>query len=252
MSSRDGEPRHTRYRQRRKPDARPPDLASLRASLGPPLRPERTQARPESGAKAGDPRAFCYRCHKAEVVCLCSRIRVAANRTGILIFQHPRERFHALGTARIAALSLERCRILGARWSAAGVGLAFEPPARTGVLYPGTGSTPLGSLEPDERPDHLVVLDGTWAHAHSLYRDNAWLQRLPHYALNPSEPSRYRIRQEPRTECISTIESIVCALKILEPETTGFSHLLNVFDSMIDDQIRFHCEREVGGAVSGR
>ena len=78
-----------------------------------------------------------------------------------------------------------------------------------------------------------------WAHAHSLYRDNAWLRDLPHYELTPTEPSRYRLRREPEFQCISTLESIIGALAIIEPETEGLSDLLGVFDSMIDDQIRY-------------
>ncbi|MBW2275701.1 MAG: DTW domain-containing protein [Deltaproteobacteria bacterium] len=171
--------------------------------------------------------------------CLCDRIRVVSNQTGIVIFRHPRERFHPLGSSRIASLSLERCQILEARGNAGGITRPFEAPPRTGLLYPGTGSTSLEDVPRESLPEHLVVLDGTWAHAHTLYRDNAWLRKLPHYGLDPAEPGRYRIRREPRAQCLSTVESIVCALRILEPETDGLSHLLDVFDSMIDDQIRY-------------
>lgn len=35
------------------------------------------------------------------------------------------------------------------------------------------------------------------------------------------------------------MESIVYALKVLEPEIEGLDNLLEVFDSMVEDQVRF-------------
>jgi hypothetical protein len=83
----------------------------------------------------------------------------------------------------------------------------------------------------------LVVIDGTWHQARALFRDHAWLRELPRYRLAPSEPSRYRIRREPAAHCISTIEAIVQALAVLEPELTGTEQLLTAFDGLIDDQL---------------
>lgn len=53
----------------------------------------------------------------------------------------------------------------------------------------------------------------------------------------PSEPSRYRLRREPAPHCVSTIEAIVQALSVLEPELTGTEGLIAAFDGLIDDQI---------------
>jgi DTW domain-containing protein YfiP len=241
MTSEKQKLRPTRQRPARGSGNKQIDLEALRSTLDPRRHSSRERGAAVACAENGAPleRPFCYRCHKAAVVCLCDRVRVVSNQTGIVIFQHPRERFHPLGTSRIASLCLERCQILEARGDSGGIARPFDPPPRTGLLYPGTGSTPLEALPKDELPEHLVVLDGTWAHAHSLYRDNAWLRELPHYGLTPAEPGRYRIRSEPRVQCVSTVESIVYALRIIEPKTTGLSHLLSVFDSMIDDQIRF-------------
>jgi DTW domain-containing protein YfiP len=215
----------------------PRDLDALRAGRGSIRTREVARRAVDDGTRLE--RRFCYRCHKAGVVCLCDRIRVVSNRTRVVIFRHPRERFHPLGTARIAQLGLERCEILEARGASGGIARAFDPAPRTGLLYPGAGSIPLEKVRRGDLPQHLVVLDGTWAHAHSLYRENAWIRRLPHYGLNPAEPSRYRIREEPDARCVSTVESIVCSLRIIEPETRGLSNLISVFDSMIDDQIRY-------------
>jgi hypothetical protein len=83
------------------------------------------------------------------------------------------------------------------------------------------------------------VIDGTWHTARTLLRDKAWLQALPRVRLSPVEPSRYRIRREPTHDSLSTIEAIVHALRILEPETAGLDQLLTAFDAMIDAQLAF-------------
>eukprot|EP00897_Mesotaenium_endlicherianum_P010041 jgi/Mesen1/9065/ME000578S08303 len=96
-------------------------------------------------------------------------------------------------------------------------------------------------------PSHLIVLDGTWPKAKRIYHQNPWLHALPHYKLPPSEPSHYGfIRRQPKLEFLSTVESIVYALRALEPETPGFGLVLSVFDSMVDDQVRYMKEHKKG------
>lgn len=185
-------------------------------------------------------RAECYRCHKPAQLCVCSELTRVDNQTSILILQHPRERFHPIGTARFAELGLSRVRSL-VSWSEAGrsVSRHVEVGPDVGLLYPHPEARALSTLEPSERPRELIVLDGTWHHAHTLYRENPWLHALPHYGLVPDEPSRYRIRKEPRAECVSTLEAIVHALQLLEPGLQGLDQLITAFDHMIDAQIRY-------------
>lgn len=186
-------------------------------------------------------RATCYRCHKPELTCICAQVPRVDNRTQIWLLQHKRERFHPIGTARIAKLGLARfrCDIY--------YGSPLTPPGPmpegTGILYPGPGARPLEQLQGHELPHTLVVLDGTWHHAKTLYRDNPWLHRLPRFALRPETESRYRIRREPSAECLSTIEAVVQALQILEPDTVGLDGLIAAFDAMIDRQIRVATKR---------
>ena len=84
------------------------------------------------------PRAVCYRCDKPESMCVCASVPRVANRTGVLVIQHPRERAHAIGTARFAKLGLENARVEVA-WHAD----QFESdrpayvPERAALLYPG-------------------------------------------------------------------------------------------------------------------
>ena len=71
--------------------------------------------------------------------------------------------------------------------------------------------------------DGIVVLDGTWSQAKTLWWRNAWLLKLRRAVLHPSRPSLYReLRREPRPECAATIEAIAEALVAVgEPTSTG-------------------------------
>jgi hypothetical protein len=183
-------------------------------------------------------RVRCHACFKPLSHCLCELIEPVANRTHVTILQHPRERFHAIGTARIAALGLERARIVVPRdCFTRSLEERFACAPDTGVLFPAEGARELESLEPEELPRALVVLDGTWSQARHLHRANPWLHDRPHYALRPASPTRYRIRKAPRAEYVSTLEAIVRALSVLEPETPGLDGLLGAFDTMIDRQL---------------
>jgi DTW domain-containing protein YfiP len=161
-----------------------------------------------------------------------------ANRTRITIVQHPRERFHPIGTARIARLGLANASLLVPRAVAPrSLRLPLDLAPGSALLFPGPGARDLAELGALERPSGLVVLDGTWSHARALLRENPALRSLPQVSLQPRAPSRYRIRKQPRSHFISTIEAIVEALRLLEPETQGLDGLLRAFDWMIDEQL---------------
>ena len=59
----------------------------------------------------------------------------------------------------------------------------------------------------------LIVLDGTWSQAKTLWWRNPWLLKLERIALQPREPSMYgKLRKEPRREWVSTLEAIADVL----------------------------------------
>ena len=114
---------------------------------------------------------------------------------------------------------------------------SLELPANAALLFPGPEAKNLASLPRAELPSALVVLDGTWHHARSLYRELPALHSLPKVSFEPNQPSRYRLRKEPSAECVSTVEAVVQALEYIEPETRGLGNLLRAFTGMIDLQI---------------
>ncbi len=183
-------------------------------------------------------RPYCYRCDKPTSMCLCDRLSRLHNTVPIHVLQHPGERRHHLGTLRILRLGLVdiRVRVL-TQASRCAASAPEDLPAGAGLLYPSEDAIDLSTLSASERPTSLVVIDGTWSQAHRLFRDNPWISALPRYCLPAGEGSDYRIRPEPRLECLSTVESVVAALRILEPELDGTETILSAFRTMIDDQI---------------
>ena len=176
-------------------------------------------------------------------MCICDRVPCIKNRTGVIVLQHHREVLHPIGTARIARLGLNEVTVKVARRQQQ-LTIDWDPPPNCGVLYPRPGAVTIESLTPSQFPRHLIVLDGTWSQAARMYRANSWLHTLPHLAIDPAAPSRYSVRKQPKSDCLSTIEALVHALQIIEPDTQGFEQLLAVFESMVDDQIRFEREAE--------
>ncbi len=178
-------------------------------------------------------RVVCYRCHKPSTHCVCARTPTVANRTPIVVLQHVRERFHPIGTARLVRLGLDSVEVRPLTGSVPRPTL----PEGAALLYPSPGARDLAELEPAERPRSLIVLDGTWHQARRLYLDNPWLQALPAVRFTPDAPSRYRIRRQSSSDHLSTVESIVTALRMLEPDLGGLDELLAAFESMIADQV---------------
>lgn len=178
-------------------------------------------------------RPVCYRCFRPRAQCYCDEVEPIDNRTRVLILQHPREQFHPLGTARIVGSCLQNVCVTVVR-------ATLPPPLVTGgfrpgsaLLYPGPASRDLRSLAPAERPKTLVVLDGTWHHARTMYRDHAALRQLPQVSFVPRRPTEYRVRREPHEAYVSTVEAVAATLEALEPGLSC-SSMLAAFRKMID------------------
>lgn len=172
-------------------------------------------------------------------MCYCALLPRLETTTRVIILQHRRERDMPIGTARMASLCLPQAELhVGIDWSNdEALQRALSDPERpTVLLYPARDARDI-LREPPAGPVTLVVVDGTWAQARSVVRDNPILDALPRYAFAAPEPSRYRIRREPRAEYCSTIEALMHVLGVLEGDPDKFRALLVPFEAMIDAQL---------------
>ncbi len=201
----------------------------------------------------------CPRCGKPTALCVCDGIEPIDNRIALLVLQHPQEQDRELGTARLTMLHLKHATMkVGLSWPSLAKALGREVnPKRWAVLYLGAASaanlpkdrevTLIDSkgapLPEQERAlaeiDGVIVLDGSWSQAKTLWWRNAWVLKCRRLALNPKQPSRYgKLRREPRREGLSTLEAAALALARLghqpEIETTlslSFARLLGAYRS---------------------
>jgi len=188
-------------------------------------------------------RERCYCCFRPLKLCYCQTLPQIANKTAVLILQHLGERDHPFNTARIVDRSLNHCQLIaGYPNTLQAQPLPLQPGA--GILFPKPGARLLTELQEDELPSQLVLIDGTWGQAKSLYRDVAQLHDLPCYSLAPEKPGEYRIRREPDDQSLSTVEAIAASLEIIEPATNGFPALINAFRQMVDQQLASAGEHE--------
>lgn len=155
---------------------------------------------------------------------MCDRIVSYPTRRRALILQHPQEQDALLGSAQILVASLPRAKlVVGLSWRNLGHALGEEDvdPRKWAVLFPDREAqgeqvfTRRGvPLDPSEL-EGIVVLDGTWSKAKTLWWRNPWLNKMNRMSLEPKQPSIYgRLRAEPRREYVSTLESVAAALTL--------------------------------------
>jgi DTW domain-containing protein YfiP len=179
----------------------------------------------------------CTSCGREEKYCVCAFAEQIKAETKILILQHPQEPGVDIGTVPIITASLPNTVVrTGLSWPNFSKALGYQAEnKRWGVLYMGSvhmedlpkdrnlfvvdkkGSVAEGQDEILRKLEGIVLLDGTWSQAKTLWWRNAWLLKLPRIVLRPTRHSVYdKIRKEPRKGCVSTAETIGDVLNILE------------------------------------
>jgi tRNA-uridine aminocarboxypropyltransferase len=177
-----------------------------------------------------------------------------ANRVFVLILQHPHEKREPLATAPAVIATLRHAKLAtGLSWPNLARPLGREAdPRRWAVLYLGSvrpaalaerrellllgrDGQPVADPEPVLRSlGGLVLLDGTWSQAKTLWWRNPWLLKLHRLVLNPPRPARLgKLRREPRREALSTLEATALALRHLESGPEAADALLAALGQII-------------------
>jgi DTW domain-containing protein YfiP len=160
----------------------------------------------------------------------------------VLILQHPQEQDAVLGSAQILAASLPKAKIVvGLSWPnfAKALGEEGVDPRRWAVLFPdrdaeGEQVTGRAGVTSPSALEGIVVLDGTWSKAKTLWWRNPWLTKLSRLTLKPKQPSIYgHLRAEPRRELVSTLESVTAALTLCGESPEIEAGLARVFRTMV-------------------
>lgn len=197
----------------------------------------------------------CPHCGKPEFLCVCADVEPIATRTGLLILQHPQEQDRLLGTAGLTRRALENSVLkVGLSWPSLAKALGRDAdPGQWAILH--LGAARAAALPRDrelvaldkkgavlENQDKalagvrgVVVFDGSWSQAKTLWWRNPWVLKARRLALNPRKKSLYgNLRREPRREALSTLEAAALAVSRLEGKPEIETALLKDFGLMLD------------------
>ena len=178
------------------------------------------------------------------------------NRLFVLVLQHPQEKREVLATAAATCAALRQSAlVVGLSWP--NLSRALGRPADStqwAALYLGSARPAAFGLEQEivaldraGKPpadqeamlrglEGVVLLDGSWSEAKTLWWRNPWLLRLRRLVLNPRHRSRFgRVRREPRREALSTLEAAALLLRHLDAGPAVEAALLDRLDRLISD-----------------
>jgi DTW domain-containing protein YfiP len=174
---------------------------------------------------------------------VCDRIVSFETTRRVLILQHPQERDALLGSAQILEASLAKAQIVvGLSWRnlAHALGEPEVDPKRWAVLFPDSEAAGdqltkrTGAVLEPRSLEGIIVLDGTWSKAKTLWWRNPWLNKLNRMTLKPGKPSIYgKLRAEPRREFVSTLESVAAALTLCGEPPEIAAGLERVFRTLV-------------------
>ncbi len=194
-------------------------------------------------------RVKCYRCYRPLSSCMCEHVKPIKTKTKFIVLMHPKE-FQKVknGTGHLTHLSLPNSELY--------IGVDFREHKRVNallndvnnlcyVLYPDEKSHNLNEdkIEADGKQIVIFIIDATWSTAQKLLNVSINLQGLSKLSFTHTKSSQFQIKQQPQEYCLSTIESTLTILELLnehkmesvEPE--AFKRFLDPFRAMIKYQI---------------
>ncbi|KAK7378152.1 hypothetical protein VNO80_03589 [Phaseolus coccineus] len=201
-------------------------------------------------------RSICTNCDRPTRVCVCHALPLPPIQTAtrILIVQHPHEARHKLSTTPILNKSLLRASSVTSRRLRQGLSpiLDRSPPAL--YLFPSSATSTTPALHISAvRPSAdlvLIAFDATWQHAREMVRASEGFlsQFATRVCLGVDESvgggsiydSELILRKEPFAGCVSTMEAVARALRVLEPNGPEIEEkLVGVLREMVRLQAGF-------------
>ncbi len=198
-------------------------------------------------------RAKCYSCYRPKSSCMCGHIRAIETKSKFIVLMHPKEfKKTKNGTGHLTHLSLPNSELF--------MGIDFSDNVRINdiiathesfILYPSKQALNLSHQNPLEKtslhvkkPMAIFLIDSTWACSLKMMRLSKNLHALSHISFEPTKRSEFKIKEQPLDYCLSTIESTLTVLELLNHwgiETISAKKLdtfLTPFHTMIAYQLR--------------
>ena len=194
-------------------------------------------------------RAICYDCYRPKSSCMCAYIHAFDTNTRFVLLMHPKEfRKTKNGTGHFTNLSLNHCEIhVGVDFSKHEVinAMIEDQNHACYVLYPGEKSinlneTPIGSKK---KNTVLFLIDSTWPCSRAILRASKNLDQLEKVSFTHSKSSNFMFKEQPQDYCLSTMESTLCVLELLNAHQAeqiaqkDLDHFLKPFEKMVAYQL---------------
>lgn len=198
----------------------------------------------------------CSTCLQPSGWCYCDQIQPFDSKITFAILLHPLERRRRIATGRMSHLLLKNSLLIqGYKYSDdSKVNALIENPSfHCVMLCLGENAKEIDKLSEIEKKQIcptgkkllVFVVDGTWGTASKTVRLSENLNKLPRICFTPSTPSQFRVRQQPKENCYSTIEAIHQTIELLgssqgfDIKSRDHDKLLSVFDSFVTKQVEY-------------
>jgi DTW domain-containing protein YfiP len=195
-------------------------------------------------------REVCYKCYRPKSSCVCEYIiNPIQTNTKFVILMHPKEyRKTKNGTGHMTNNSLKNSELY--------VGVDFTNHARVNellndktyeayILYPGNDSIKLNTQKlPSEKKALIFIIDSTWPCSKKMLRLSKNLHGLNKVSFEHDKSSQFKIKTQPNQYCLSTIESTLCILELLNLQNVenisskSLENFLNPFEKMVEYQVK--------------
>ena len=191
-------------------------------------------------------REKCYACYRPKSSCMCEYITQRETNTKFIILMHPKE-FKKVknNTGFFTHLSLSNSEVF--------VGIDFSKHRKINeiisthdsyILFPSDDAVNLSETKPQQNSKKLAIflIDSTWACAKKMFTQSKNLQALKHMSFHTTQKSKYEIKIQPKENYLSTIESTLVVLELLNKweieklSDESLKGFLNPFLKMIEYQ----------------
>lgn len=196
-------------------------------------------------------REMCYDCNRPKRSCLCFDIQPIETSTKFVILMHPKEfKYIKNNTGRLTYLSLKNSELF--------VGVDFSNDKRVNnlidnpknhcvILYPDKKCLNLSEngLNIDDKGLVIFIIDATWDSAKPILRRSTNLHNLPRISFSHTKTSAYNFKRQPFAEALSTMESTLCVLELLNYHgmesisNVALEDFLTPFEKMVKFQMEF-------------
>jgi len=177
---------------------------------------------------------------------MCSYIKTIDTNTKFVILMHDKEfRKTKNGTGHFTNLSLNNCKLY--------VGVDFSKHKAVNellddknndcyVLYPSKDSINLNTTKLSNNKRNVIfIIDSTWACSKTLLYASPNINCLPKISFSHTKTSNFKIKIQPEEHCLSTIESTLCVLELLNingnENIKNLNNFLKPFEKMVEYQI---------------